>query len=850
MNRLLLFSIVLVLFIFYGGKNVPKVMKNNKEILLGIVGGLVLCSFLGMNLEGYSSGCGRISDSSTYEWPNLGGWGAHIDPADEAGTVGPCRVSATGLGRSKTNAMCAVIGDSARGDPYLDKASCEAGDIFGVGNVVAAQGRDSSQPQYVRTMPPLNPGDCEWDPSRSSTWCELEDSIADDIVGKCQDPGVVDCVSTSATEIQAGECDNDDMNDALNCRMGCSAGIRLCQTAVDAETRARLRKCKITEETCRTHLGGAGISAVPPRADGTQPHPLLPSWGSGGSGGASSARQPAPHSSNQVSLNNWLDTSLSYPDKETYKDCLKIAEVGSPSRGTDFVTIGYEKGRCAPPMAGKSLNADCRVNEDCEPSTNPCREYKCNSGKCELTDKTGAGGVRCGPAQICAVDSVGHLSCELSPLDYQDPTGWRTGTGLFGMGGGGPGRGGAGHGTCDNKQDGVSGGPVTDGECAAAAVALGLRGGLFPTPGATGTCAGSPCDTKVAADAAACCTACTPVANAAPGAYTVCTSASDSVVTGCDVGFTHNFATTPHTCTSVANPFTGDWCGLGGTNRQCLADVSPECLAAGGCACDSGGPPLHIPFDGVGSTATGHCRPCPGGWIPNKGGTFADERCVDPNLAGPPPPPTPTPPPAVSTIYEQTLSTAVAANLPDVDAGGLTRGRCGDSNAQGNSPMICPQYTELLTNVKCALGHHPSHGGQCTEAECCWDPAAANRHATERSRQPPAPPPPSGVQIDRNCSDPWAVNGPAFGAHGPNPCQYDELTLWKIPPRQREVAECATANLESRYDGNLPYGASATWTNSWGVTTDCNWETDPNDDGVEDTDEGRFMWAGAFGAGH
>ncbi len=55
MNRLLLFSIVLVLvlFIFYGGKNVPKVMKNNKEILLGIVGGLVLCSFLGMNLEGY-----------------------------------------------------------------------------------------------------------------------------------------------------------------------------------------------------------------------------------------------------------------------------------------------------------------------------------------------------------------------------------------------------------------------------------------------------------------------------------------------------------------------------------------------------------------------------------------------------------------------------------------------------------------------------------------------------------------------------------------------------------------------------------------------------------------------------
>ena len=58
MNRLLLFSIVLVLFIFYGGKNVPKVMKDNKEILLGIVGGLVLCSFLGMNLEGVQTGSG------------------------------------------------------------------------------------------------------------------------------------------------------------------------------------------------------------------------------------------------------------------------------------------------------------------------------------------------------------------------------------------------------------------------------------------------------------------------------------------------------------------------------------------------------------------------------------------------------------------------------------------------------------------------------------------------------------------------------------------------------------------------------------------------------------------------
>lgn len=65
MNRLLLFSIALVLFIFYGGENVPKIMKDNKEILLGIVGGLVLCSFLGMKFEGF--GTRSVGPSGT-EW--------------------------------------------------------------------------------------------------------------------------------------------------------------------------------------------------------------------------------------------------------------------------------------------------------------------------------------------------------------------------------------------------------------------------------------------------------------------------------------------------------------------------------------------------------------------------------------------------------------------------------------------------------------------------------------------------------------------------------------------------------------------------------------------------------------
>ena len=53
MNQVTLLVIILVVFTYYGGSNVPKVLKDNKELLLGVVGGLVLCSFLGMRLEGF-----------------------------------------------------------------------------------------------------------------------------------------------------------------------------------------------------------------------------------------------------------------------------------------------------------------------------------------------------------------------------------------------------------------------------------------------------------------------------------------------------------------------------------------------------------------------------------------------------------------------------------------------------------------------------------------------------------------------------------------------------------------------------------------------------------------------------
>ena len=55
MNQLILLVIILVIFVYFGGSMVPSVLKKNKEMLLGVVGGLVLSSFFGMRLEGFDS---------------------------------------------------------------------------------------------------------------------------------------------------------------------------------------------------------------------------------------------------------------------------------------------------------------------------------------------------------------------------------------------------------------------------------------------------------------------------------------------------------------------------------------------------------------------------------------------------------------------------------------------------------------------------------------------------------------------------------------------------------------------------------------------------------------------------
>ena len=46
--------VLLVLFVHFGGSNVPKVLKDNKQMVYGVTIGLVLCSFFGVKVEGIS----------------------------------------------------------------------------------------------------------------------------------------------------------------------------------------------------------------------------------------------------------------------------------------------------------------------------------------------------------------------------------------------------------------------------------------------------------------------------------------------------------------------------------------------------------------------------------------------------------------------------------------------------------------------------------------------------------------------------------------------------------------------------------------------------------------------------
>jgi hypothetical protein len=64
MNTLMLAVIALVAFIYCGGSRVPPVLRQNKDMILGVLVGLVLCSFFGLRLEGLDGDVVRVTAES------------------------------------------------------------------------------------------------------------------------------------------------------------------------------------------------------------------------------------------------------------------------------------------------------------------------------------------------------------------------------------------------------------------------------------------------------------------------------------------------------------------------------------------------------------------------------------------------------------------------------------------------------------------------------------------------------------------------------------------------------------------------------------------------------------------
>ena len=56
---IMLLIVAAVVFAYYGGASCPKVLKDNKQMLLGVVVGLLLGSFFGVRIEGLAGEVGN-----------------------------------------------------------------------------------------------------------------------------------------------------------------------------------------------------------------------------------------------------------------------------------------------------------------------------------------------------------------------------------------------------------------------------------------------------------------------------------------------------------------------------------------------------------------------------------------------------------------------------------------------------------------------------------------------------------------------------------------------------------------------------------------------------------------------
>jgi len=89
LNNLTILFVVITLFVYFGGKNVPKELSNYKLLIVGLTCGLIVCSFVKNNVEAFTVGnytCprhGSCSDSSSIAQTQCEGGGGTWTPRHE-----------------------------------------------------------------------------------------------------------------------------------------------------------------------------------------------------------------------------------------------------------------------------------------------------------------------------------------------------------------------------------------------------------------------------------------------------------------------------------------------------------------------------------------------------------------------------------------------------------------------------------------------------------------------------------------------------------------------------------------------------------------------------------------------
>ena len=71
MNTLLILIVIVVAFSYYGGKNVPSLLRNNKEMLLGVLVGFCLHILTGYLVEGNNDDLDHLIAESEILNPNV-----------------------------------------------------------------------------------------------------------------------------------------------------------------------------------------------------------------------------------------------------------------------------------------------------------------------------------------------------------------------------------------------------------------------------------------------------------------------------------------------------------------------------------------------------------------------------------------------------------------------------------------------------------------------------------------------------------------------------------------------------------------------------------------------------------